>query len=143
MTMTNTTYTDNKNITPKQFIDLLDRSTLGERRPVHDTDCMAAMLKHADILITAWRGDLLVGVARSVSDFAYCCFLSDLAVDAEFQHQGIGRKLIQHTVKKFGKAFEKNGKLILLSAPNANDYYPKLGFVKHNRAWVLSMDKTT
>ena len=72
-----------------EFIDVLKRSTLGERRPVDDRDRIAAMLKHADILCTAWEGDKLVGVARSVTDFEYCCYLSDLAVDEAYQRMGI------------------------------------------------------
>ena len=121
-------------ITPAQFIQLLQETTLGARRPVDDTSCIEGMLKHADILVTAWAGDNLVGVARSVTDFTYCCYLSDLAVSEQVQAQGIGKALIRHT---FG-ALQKGCKIILLSAPQATEYYPKIGFNQHNSCWQIA-----
>lgn len=127
-------YFTDRTITAEQFIDVLRRSTLGERRPINDPDCITAMLRHANLLCTAWDGGTLVGVARSVTDFAYCCYLSDLAVDESYQHQGIGRELIARTKTKLGF----RAKLILLAAPKAELYYPKLGFEQHRSAWVIS-----
>ena len=89
-------YKVNEPISVKQFIELLNKTTLGARRPLEDEKRVAAMLHHADLLITAWDGERLVGVARSVTDFAYCCYLSDLAVDEQYQKQGIGLQLIEH-----------------------------------------------
>ncbi len=130
-------YENSRPISADEFIDVLKRSTLGERRPVDDRERIAAMLKHADVLCTAWDGDKLVGVARSVTDFAYCCYLSDLAVDEAYQRMGIGRRLIQATKSRLGpKAF-----IILLAAPKAEGYYPKMGFEAHRSAWVLKADK--
>lgn len=83
-------YKVNEPISVKQFIELLNKTTLGARRPLEDEKRIAAMLHHADLLITAWDGEQLVGIARSVTDFAYCCYLSDLAVDEQYQKQGIG-----------------------------------------------------
>ena len=83
-------YSTERKISVDQFISVLDRSTLADRRPVDDRDCMDQMLKNADLLVTAWDDDLLVGVARSVTDFSYCCYLSDLAVDVSYQKAGIG-----------------------------------------------------
>ena len=83
-------YKVNEPISVKQFIGLLNKTTLGARRPLEDEKRVAAMLHHADLLITAWDGEQLVGVARSVTDFAYCCYLSDLAVNEQYQKQGIG-----------------------------------------------------
>jgi len=120
-------------ITEAEFVDLLRRSTLAERRPVDDANCVKAMLQHANLLCTAWDGRTLVGVARSVTDFAYCCYLSDLAVDQDYQKQGIGRELIRLTQSKLGP----RAKLILLSAPKAEAYYPKIGFDAHRSAWIL------
>lgn len=120
-------------ITVEQFADLLRRSTLAERRPVEDVACLAAMLEHGNLLCTAWDGDKLIGVARSVTDFAYCCYLSDLAVDHEYQRRGIGRELIRLTQSKLGP----RAKIILLSAPAAVEYYPRIGFESHPSAWVL------
>jgi len=82
-------YKTNYPISVKQFIELLNKTTLGARRPLEDEKRVAAMLYHADLLVTAWDGERLVGVARSVTDFAYCCYLSDLAVDEQYQKQGI------------------------------------------------------
>lgn len=120
-----------------QFVDVLRRSTLAERRPVDDRACIEAMLANADLTVTAWRGDELVGVARSVTDFAYCCYLSDLAVDRALQGHGIGRELIRRTQAALGPRC----KLILLSAPAAMGYYPHVGFEAHGGAWVLHEDR--
>ena len=91
------------------------------------------MLENADLLCTAWDNGKLVGVARSVTDFEYCFYLSDLAVDESYQKQGIGRELIRLTQSRLGA----KAKLILLSAPAAVEYYPKLGFAVHPSAWVI------
>ncbi len=130
-------YADNRRITTDQFIDLLKRSTLAERRPVEDRKCIKAMLQHANLLCTAWDDQKLVGVARSVTDFEYCCYLSDLAVDVAYQKQGIGRELIRVTRRKLGP----RANLILLAAPKAESYYPKIGFTAHRSAWILSPSK--
>src|SRR5258708_34815196 len=81
-------------ISVEQFIDLLQRSTLAERRPVNDKVKIEKMLKHGNILITAWRNTLLVGVSRALADFSYCCYLSDLAVDQAYQHKRIRKELV-------------------------------------------------
>lgn len=117
-----------------EFVDLLKRSTLAERRPVDDRECIRAMLQHANLLCTAWDGDKLVGVARSVTDFEYCCYLSDLAVDEAYQKRGVGKTLIQLTQSKLGS----KAKIILLAAPKAEQYYPRIGFEAHRSAWILS-----
>ena len=116
-----------------QFRDLLDRSTLGERRPVNDIDCLRGMLDNADLLVACFDGERPVGVARSVTDFSYCCYLSDLAVDVDYQGRGIGKTLIEQTRQQLGDRC----RLILLAAPAAASYYPHLGFEKHESAWTL------
>jgi GNAT superfamily N-acetyltransferase len=126
-------YDASRQISADEFIDLLKRSTLAERRPIEDRKCIEAMLRHADLLCTAWHGDTLVGVARSVTDFEYCCYLSDLAVDEAHQQKGIGKELIRLTASKLGD----KAKIILLAAPKAETYYPKLGFDPHHSAWVF------
>jgi predicted N-acetyltransferase YhbS len=118
-----------------EVIELYRASTLGERRPVDDRARMAAMLAHADIVVTAWDGPLLVGIARAVSDFSYCTYLSDLAVRASHQRSGIGRELIRRTREE-----GSNATVILLSAPKAVEYYPRVGFTRHESAWFLSGD---
>jgi predicted N-acetyltransferase YhbS len=133
----NLRYETFRQISADEFIDLLKRSTLAERRPVDDRKCIQAMLQHANLLCTAWDGEKLVGIARSVTDFEYCCYLSDLAVDEKYQKKGIGKELIRQTKSKLG---DKTN-LILLSAPKAEAYYSKIGFDAHRSAWVLPASK--
>jgi predicted N-acetyltransferase YhbS len=121
-----------------EFIDILRRSTLATRRPVDDRACLQGMLDHADLIVTARHNSRLIGIARSVTDFHYCCYLSDIAVDQAHQTRGIGKQLIRETRKQLGKCC----KLILLSAPDAADYYPKIGFTHHPRAWLLDGEQT-
>ena len=127
------TYSTQREITTAQFIDILKRSTLGERRPVDDANTMRGMVENANLTVTAWDREHLVGIARSVTDFHYACYLSDLAVDAEYQRRGIGRTLLQQT----SESLNPQCKLILVSAPAANEYYPQLGFERNERTWVL------
>jgi ribosomal protein S18 acetylase RimI-like enzyme len=130
-------YRVNAAMTVEQFIDLLTRSTLGERRPIDDRACMEGMVNNANLTVTAWDGDRLVGVARSVTDFCYACYLSDLAVDAEYQHRGIGKTLVDRTQDALGPRC----KIRLLSAPAATGYYPKIGFVHNPNCWEIGPKK--
>ena len=136
--MASITYEVNKGITADEFIDVLNRSTLGQRRPVDDRACIQGMLDHANLLVTAWSDGVLVGVSRSVTDFHFCCYLSCLAVDEKFQHQGIGKELIRRTQIQLGKRCM----LLLLSAPAAVEYYPHIGFEHHPQAWILKPGMT-
>lgn len=124
-------------ITPAQFVDLLVRSTLGERRPIDDPEAIDGMVRNAGLTVTAWDGELLIGVARSVTDFTYCCYLSDLAVDAAYQRRGIGVELMAQTQERLGPRC----KIILLAAPAAADYYGHVGFDHNPRCWVLDRNK--
>jgi GNAT superfamily N-acetyltransferase len=126
-------YSSDRKITPGEFIDVLKRSTLGERRPVNDPQRIQRMLAHGNILVTAWAGEKLVGVSRALSDFSFCCYLSDLAVDEAYQKQGIGKKLIEETHKVAGK----NSTLILLAAPAAVNYYPKIGMDRFTDCFMI------
>jgi predicted N-acetyltransferase YhbS len=130
--MTDITYKVENNLDPAEFIDVLNRSTLGERRPVDDSKRINQMCKNANLILTARLEGKLVGVARSVTDFVYCTYLSDLAVDEAYQKKGIGKSLIEETKKLAPQA-----KLILLSAPAAVDYYPKIGMKRHNHCFIL------
>lgn len=129
-------YDTNRDVTADDFIALLHASTLAERRPVDDPDCIQGMLDHANLMVTARDGAQLVGVARCMTDFHYACYLSDLAVDARYQDQGIGRALQRHVLDQLGPRC----KLILLSAPAADGWYEKLGFARHPRCWILGPD---
>jgi len=115
-----------------EVIDVYVDSTLGERRPVDDRERMAGMLRHANLVITAWDGDRIVGIARSVSDFLYATYLSDLAVRLSHQKRGIGIELIRRTQQAAPQAT-----IILLAAPAAVEYYPRVGFTQHQSAWIL------
>lgn len=115
------------------MIELYKDSTLGERRPVDDRQIMADMLAYGNLTVTAWDGDLLVGISRTMTDFTYVGYLADLAVRLSHQRQGIGTVLIQKTRERMGP----RSMLVLLAAPKAVDYYPKIGFTQHNSAWVL------
>ncbi len=115
-----------------EVLDLYRASTLGERRPVDDRPRMGAMLEAANLVITAWEGPLLVGIARSLADFAYCTYLADLAVRASHQRRGIGKELIRRTQAAAPRAY-----IVLLAAPKAVDYYPRVGMAAHPSAWSL------
>ena len=130
------TFRSDQSITPHQFIDLLERSSLAERRPVQYPEVIAGMLDNADLLVTAWQDGQLVGVSRSVTDFVYCCYLSDLAVDQRLQKSGVGSELIQRTRDALGPRCM----LTLLSAPAATGYYPRVGFEAHPSAWIMYPD---
>lgn len=125
-------YRSNIKITAEQFIDLLNRSTLGERRPVGDKERIQRMLDHGNVLVTAWQNELLVGVSRALTDFAFCCYLSDLAVDKNFQHKGIGKRLIDLTHEVSGE----QTMLLLLAAPAAREYYPKVNMERFEHCFV-------
>jgi predicted N-acetyltransferase YhbS len=126
------TYQIDNSLSLDDFRKVLVSSTLGERRPVNDDERLKKMLKGANLIITARDNGVIVGVARSLSDFTYCTYLSDLAVDESYQKQGIGKKLILKTKAETGDA-----KLILLSAPAAIDYYPKIGMKRHEQCFFI------
>jgi len=117
---------------PDEFIDVLKRSTLAARRPVDDAERIKSMCQNANLIVTARKDGKLVGVARSLTDFIYCTYLSDLAVDESLQKQGIGTQLIAET-----KRHSPQAKLILLSAPAAVNYYPKIGMTNHPHCYLL------
>jgi GNAT superfamily N-acetyltransferase len=127
------TYQLEPELSPAEFIDVLRRSTLAERRPVEEPERIALMLAKADVIVTARADALLAGVSRAITDFAYCTYLSDLAVDAAFQRQGIGRELIRRTHEAAGLATM----LVLLAAPKARDYYPHIGMQPHDSCWII------
>jgi GNAT superfamily N-acetyltransferase len=116
-----------------EFIDVLVRSTLAERRPVGEPDAIEKMLRNADVILTARIAGKLVGVSRAITDFAYCTYLSDLAVDQNFQRVGIGKQLVRRTHEAGGL----KTRLILLAAPAAANYYPHIGMEKHDSCWMI------
>ena len=117
-----------------QVVELYEASTLAERRPVADRPRFAAMLQHANLVITAWDGELMVGISRCLTDFHYITYLSDLAVRVSHQRQGIGKELIRRT----RDVCDPKANLPLLAAPAAEHYYGHIGFTHMPRAWMLS-----
>lgn len=126
------TYHVGEKLTVAEFTDVLERSTLAERRPVSEPHRIAKMLEHGNLMITARDGRKLIGIARSLTDFAFCCYLSDLAVDKSYQKQGIGKKLIEMTRDEAGP----DSMVLLLSAPAAMNYYPHVGMPKVENAFM-------
>jgi GNAT superfamily N-acetyltransferase len=126
------TYRTGNDIDLDEMIEVYVDSTLGERRPVGERERMARMLEEADLVVTAWDGDRMVGISRSVTDRVYCTYLSDLAVRLDYQGQGIGKELVRLTRRATPQAM-----VILLAAPKAVDYYPKIGMTRHESAWIL------
>ncbi|MEW4569718.1 GNAT family N-acetyltransferase [Tautonia sp. JC769] len=117
----------------EEFLDLLARSTLADRRPIGEPETIRGMLRNADVVVAARAGGLLVGVSRAITDFSYCTYLSDLAVDVAHQRRGIGRELIRRTHEAAGT----NTTLILLAAPLARSYYPRIGMRSHDSCWII------
>jgi predicted N-acetyltransferase YhbS len=136
--MSQTNYQIEPKLNADEFIDMLIRSTLSERRPVNDRLTIEKMLAQADVIVTARSNHRLVGVSRAITDFSYCTYLSDLAVDTEFQKQGIGRELIRQTHEAAGL----NTTLILLAAPKAESYYPHIGMSHHESCWIIPRKPT-
>ncbi len=133
MTTPDVTYAVEPELGADEFIDVLVRSTLAERRPVDDRAAMGRMLEQADLIVTARVGGRLVGISRALTDFSFCTYLSDLAVDHEFQRRGIGKELIRRTHEAAGLGTT----LILLAAPKARGYYPRIGMAPHDSCWII------
>lgn len=125
----------NKKITAQQLARVFESS--GIVRPYKDLARLQKMIDHGDIMISAWEGELLIGIARALTDYSYACYLSDLAVDKAYQKQGIGKELIHLLQKEIGEEVA----LILLAAPNAMDYYPSIGFEKVDNAYRIQRKK--
>lgn len=132
----NIEYKINTPINTEQFIALLNSSTLAERRPVEDRTCMEGMLLNSNLIVSAWHGTELIGIARCMTDFHYACYLSDLAVNQQYQKSGIGKELQRLTQQQLGPRC----KLILIAAPAANTYYGHIGFSHNPRCWILERD---
>lgn len=126
-------YQIENDLSVKEFKEILINSTLAERRPVDDPATLSKMLEHGNLIITARINEKLVGVARSLTDFLYCTYLSDLAVDENYQKMGIGKELIRQT-----KLASPKAKLILLAAPKAQKYYPKVGMTQWEQCYILN-----
>lgn len=132
-------YKINESISADDFIQLLKSCSLGQRRPIDDRECMEGMVSNSNLMVTAWDSDQLVGIARSMTDFHYACYLSDLAVAQSHQKKGIGKQLQAITQQQLGPRC----KLILIAAPDANSYYEHIGFSNNPRCWVRERNITS
>ena len=140
--MTTSKYEDSKIIykfdvvpTTQQVIELYNGADLP--RPTHDSQRIRAMFENSDLIVTAWDENKLVGVSRTITDWVWCSYLADLAVSPGYKRSGIGKKLIELAREKIGE----QSMLLLLSVPTAMDYYPKVGFARENRAFILHRTK--
>jgi GNAT superfamily N-acetyltransferase len=129
----NIEYKINAPVTTEQFLRVLETSALGERRPVQDRARIEGMITNSNLVVTAWAGEELVGIARSMTDFYYACYLSDLAVSREYQAAGVGKELQSLTMRQL----QPSCKVILIAAPSASTYYEHLGYKSNPRCWVL------
>jgi N-acetylglutamate synthase-like GNAT family acetyltransferase len=125
-------YSFDKIPSAEQIIELYDNA--GLPRPTNDKERIQKMYANSNLIVTAWDNDLLVGVSRSITDWVWACYLSDLAVRHEYKKEGIGKQLIQLTKEKVGD----QSMVLLLSVPTAMDYYPKVGFVKQESSFIIN-----
>lgn len=130
-------YAIENDLAAQEFVDVLRRSGLAGRRPVDEPARVEKMLRHANLIVTARADGRLVGVARSLTDFAYCCYLSDLAVDRDFQGHGIGRALIERTRAEASP----ESMVLLLAAPAAMSYYPHIGMPVADNAFMFPRER--
>jgi predicted N-acetyltransferase YhbS len=117
--------------TVDQIIELYDKA--GLPRPTNDKERIRKIYENSNLIFTAWDNEKLVGVSRSITDWAWSCYLADLAVDPEYKKSGIGKKLIEFTKEKVGE----QTMVLLLSVPTAMEYYPKVGFSKEDRSFII------
>lgn len=125
-------YRTSEHISAEQLAAVFERS--GIQRPTTDLPRLQCMIDNANLTVTAWDGERLVGVARALTDYVWCCYVSDLTVDKAYQHQGIGRELLRQVQSQIES---EEATLLLLSAPEAMDYYPKIGLQPIQNGWMI------
>lgn len=125
-------YSFDKRPTADQIIELYNNA--GLPRPTHDKERIQKMFDNSNLIVTAWDKDVLVGVARSITDWVWACYLSDLAVRDNYKGEGIGKQLINLTKEKVGE----QSMVLLLSVPSAMEYYPKVGFEKQESSFIIN-----
>lgn len=131
----NIEYSYEKSPTANQVIELYDNA--GLPRPTNDKERMQQMFENSNLIVTAWDNELLVGVSRSITDWVWACYLSDLAVRNDYKKEGIGRKLIRLTKEKVSD----QSMVLLLSVPTAMEYYPRIGFKKQESSFIIDREK--
>lgn len=131
----NITYKTSVIPSPDQIIILYENAGLS--RPTNDRERIKVMYENSDLVITAWDGDLLVGVSRCITDWVWSCYLADLAVRNDYQGKGVGKKLVDCTKETVGE----KSMVLLLSVPDAMEYYPKIGFEKVENGFIIYREK--
>lgn len=129
------TYKTNVLPSVEEIINVYESS--GINRPTSDKDRIEQMYKNSNLIVTAWDNDQLVGIARSLTDFCYCCYLSDLVVSSAYQKSGIGKELVKLTKTTIGD----KSMLLLLAAPSAIEYYPKIGLDAVKNGFIINRVK--
>lgn len=129
------TFSFDKRPSADQLIELYE--TAGLPRPTNDKERIQKMFDSSNLIVTAWNDEQLVGVARSITDWVWSCYLADLAVHPAFKKAGIGKELVRLTKEKLGE----QSMLLLLSVPTAMEYYPKIGMTKEDRAFTILRTK--
>jgi ribosomal protein S18 acetylase RimI-like enzyme len=128
-------YSEDKLLRAADVAEVFKKS--GIKRPYEDIERVQRMIDNSDIIISAWDDKKMIGIARAITDYSYCCYLSDLAVDQEYQNQGIGKQL----VNKLQIILGEEPSLVLLSSPGAIEFYPRIGFEKTDKAYVIARKK--
>ena len=116
--------------------DLYRSCTLGARRPIEDDARFSSMLQNANLVVAAWDDELLVGIARTLTDWSYVSYVADLAVRESHQKRGIGIELLRKT-----REAAPQTQLVLFAAPQAENYYGRIGFTYRPSGWMLKPDE--
>ncbi|MCW3120200.1 MAG: family acetyltransferase [Chitinophagaceae bacterium] len=129
------TFTSDRVPTAEQVIELYNNA--GLPRPTNDPERIKKMFENSNLVVTAWDENKLVGLSRTITDWVWCSYLADLAVCPDYKKSGIGKKLIEFTREIIGE----QSMILLLSVPAAMDYYPKIGFTKEDRGFIIHRTK--
>ena len=124
-------------VTPSAYEIIELYKSSGMPRPVNDKERITKMYENSNLVVTAWNGELLVGVSRCLTDFCWSCYLADLSVRHEYKGKGIGKKLVELTKDRIGE----QTMLLLLSVPTAMEYYPKIGLKKVENGFIIDRVK--
>lgn len=128
-------YRTNAPLSIEEIIRVYDSS--GLKRPTKDVERIRQMFDNSNFVMTAWLGERVIGISRALTDFSFCCYLSDLAVEKEYQKQGVGKELIRRTKEELGDEVM----VLLLSAPAAMEYYPKIGMETVQNGFIINRKK--
>jgi len=86
------TFAEKKDLDPTKLVRLYHQAPWAKGRTLEDA---REMLRHTDVAVTAWDGDLLIGFGRVLTDYVYRATIWDVIVDKAYQRQGIGADIVQ------------------------------------------------